>query len=95
MKRTSTDKVSETDWERVGTLRDEDIDFSDSPKITPSMFARAVVKRGLQTVPPKELVSLRVDKDVLEWFRARGKGYQTEMNALLREYMQAHLEKTS
>lgn len=94
MKRTSTDKVSETDWERVGAMRDETIDFSDSPKITPSLFARAVVKRGLQAVSPKELVSLRVDKDVLEWFRARGKGYQTEMNALLREYMQAHLEKT-
>ena len=75
-------------------MRDEDIDFSDTPKITPGMFARAVVKRGLQAVSPKELVSLRVDKDVLEWFRARGKGYQTEMNALLREYMQAHLEKT-
>ena len=75
-------------------MRDEDIDFSDNPKITPGMVARAVVKRGLQAVSPKELVSLRVDKDVLEWFRARGKGYQTEMNALLREYMQAHLEKT-
>lgn len=94
MKKTCTDKVSETDWERVAALRDEDIDFSDSPEITPIMFARAVVKRGLAPVLPKELVNLRVDRDVLEWFRARGKGYQTEMNALLREYMQAHLEKT-
>jgi uncharacterized protein (DUF4415 family) len=41
-------------------------------------------------VPPgKEAVSLRIDRDVLEWFRAQGPRYQTRMNAVLRSYMNA------
>ena len=35
----------------------------------------------------KQPISLRVDKDVLEWFRSLGPGYQTRMNAVLRSYM--------
>jgi BrnA antitoxin of type II toxin-antitoxin system len=38
----------------------------------------------------KNLVSLRVDQDVLAWFRKQGKGYLTRMNAVLRSYMEAH-----
>ena len=41
------------------------------------------------TPPPKEAISLRVDQDVLEWFREQGAGYQTRMNAVLRSYMAA------
>lgn len=37
----------------------------------------------------KKAISLRVDPDVLDFFRAEGKGYQTQMNAVLRAYMQA------
>lgn len=37
----------------------------------------------------KKAISLRVDSDVLDFFRAEGKGYQTRMNAVLRAYMQA------
>ena len=37
--------------------------------------------------PPKRAISLRVDQDVLDWFRARGPRYQTRMNAVLRAYM--------
>jgi uncharacterized protein (DUF4415 family) len=38
----------------------------------------------------KTLVSVRLDRDVLVWFRSHGKGYQTRINAVLRSYMQAH-----
>jgi uncharacterized protein (DUF4415 family) len=42
-------------------------------------------------VPPrKKSVHLRVDADVLAWFRAQGRGYLTRMNAVLRSYMEAH-----
>lgn len=41
------------------------------------------------TPPPKEAISLRVDGDVLEWFRSQGPRYQTRMNAVLRSYMNA------
>jgi len=38
----------------------------------------------------KSLVSLRVDKDVLEWFKTQGKGHLSRMNAVLRAYMESH-----
>ncbi len=76
---------------RVAALRETQIVVDDdAPAWTPEMFARAVVKRGLDTPPTKTLLSLRVDSDVVEWFRAQGRGYQSRMNALLRAYMDAH-----
>ncbi len=54
------------------------------------MFARAVVRKGLKPVPKKALLSLRIDSDVIAWFRAQGAGYQSRMNALLRAFMEAH-----
>ena len=71
-------------------MTDDEIDMSDSPEVTPDMFARAIVRRGLKPVQPKAQVTLRVDCDVLDWFRKRGRGYQTRINALLRAYMDAH-----
>jgi uncharacterized protein (DUF4415 family) len=44
------------------------------------------VRRGLKPIPPKAVISLRVDADVLDWFKAQGPGYQTRINALLRAY---------
>ncbi len=74
-------------------MKDSEIDFSDSPELTPDQFARAIVRRGLQTVPRKSQLTLRLDQDVLEWFRQQGQGYQTQINALLRAYMNAHKQK--
>jgi uncharacterized protein (DUF4415 family) len=78
-----------TDWERLDAMTDEDINLSDIPEITPEMFARAVVRHGLKPEPTKEQITLRIDSDVLAWFRAQGRGYQTRINALLRAYMEA------
>jgi len=72
-------------------LRDKDIVVDrDAPEWTPEMFARAVVKKGLKTPSSKSLLSLRIDSEVLSWFRSHGPGYQSRMNALLRAYMEAH-----
>ncbi len=72
-------------------MKDKDVVVDrDAPKWTPEMFARSVVKQGLKTTASKSLLSLRVDSDVLSWFRSQGPGYQSRMNALLRAYMQAH-----
>jgi len=71
-------------------MRDEDIDYSDIPATTPEQWAKAVVRWPVGGPPAKEQITLRVDADVLAWFRARGKGYQTHINALLRAYMKAH-----
>ncbi len=62
----------------------------DAPEWAPQMFARAVARKGLKPVPKKSLLSLRVDSDVIDWFKSQGAGYQSRMNALLRAYMEAH-----
>jgi len=94
MRKLRISNKSQTDWARLDALRDEDIDLSDTPEITPEMFAKAIVRRGLKPVPPKAQVTLRLDRDVLEWFKEQGRGYQTHINALLRAYMEAHKAKT-
>jgi len=90
MSESHTSSKSLTDWERLDAMKDEDIDLSDAPEITPEMFAKAVVRRGLKPAPKKQQLTIRVDNDVLEWFRGQGRGYQTKINALLRAYMEAH-----
>lgn len=90
MKKAATSKKSRTDWKRVDALKDKDIDLSDVPEVSPEMFARAIVRRGLKPVPRKAQLTLRVDSEVLDWFRKQGQGYQTKINALLRAYMDAH-----
>jgi len=79
----------------VDALKDGKIDLSDTPELTPEMFARAVVRRGLKPVPRKEQLTIRVDSDVLEWYRRQGRGYQTRINALLRAYMQERRSKSA
>lgn len=82
--------TSQTDWKRLDAMQDEDIDLSDTQEITPEMFAKAIVRHGLTAKPKKQQVTLRIDSDVLTWFREQGRGYQTKINALLRAYMDAH-----
>ena len=93
MKKRSSSKRSQTDWKRIDAMRDEDIDFSDIPPLTAEQFARAVVRVGLKPVPPKQQITLRLDADVLDWFRARGAGCQTQINSLLRACMDAHRQQ--
>jgi len=71
-------------------MTDEEIDLSEAPEITPEMFARAIVRKGLKPVPRKTQLTLRLDADVLAWFKGLGKGYQTQINAVLKAYKEAH-----
>jgi uncharacterized protein (DUF4415 family) len=50
---------------------------------------RGIVRQGLEAVPSKTSISLRVDREVLDWFKAQGPGYQTRMNAVLRAFRDA------
>ena len=52
-------------------------------------IVRGIVRRGLEPVPAKASISLRVDQEVLDWFKAQGPGYQTRMNAVLRAFRDA------
>lgn len=85
-----TKNISLTDWDRVDALTDEDIDTSDIPPLDETFFANAI----LRLPHPKETITIRVDADVLDWFRSQGKGYQTRMNAVLRTYMNALTRQT-
>ena len=90
MKKKSTSTKSQTDFARLDKMKDKDIDLSDAPEITPEMFAKAIVRRGLKPRVKKQ-ITLRVDDDVLEWFKKQGSGYQTRINMLLRAYMNEHI----
>lgn len=68
--------------EALKKMKDEDIDLSDIPELTDDFFRNA--KRGAFFRPLKESTTVRLDADVLAWLRARGKGYQTRINAILR-----------
>ncbi len=94
MKKKSTSSKSRTDFDHLDKMKDEDIDFSDAPEITPEMFAKAVVRRGLKPRTKKQ-VTLRIDSDVLEWYKKQGRGYQTKINLLLRAYMDEHQRQSS
>ncbi len=76
-------KVSKTDWKRLATMEDKDIDTSDIPELDDAFFQNAVL-----TTPAKQPVTLRLDADVLIWFKSQGQGYQTRINKLLRNYME-------
>ena len=79
----NTRRRSRTDWKRIDSLPDQDIDYSDIPKQGADFFAKAILWQG-----PKKQITLRLDPDVLAFFRKRGKGYQTSINAVLRKYVE-------
>ncbi len=86
MKENDLKNSSQTDWERVKAMTDEEIDTSDIPPLDDDFFAYA----ELRLPEPKQSITIRLDADVVEWFKAQGKGYQTRMNAILRRYMEVH-----
>jgi uncharacterized protein (DUF4415 family) len=78
----------------LANLPDESIDFSDAPEADPADFKNA--QRGLMYRALKQQTTLRIDADVLDWFKQKapgGKGYQTEINRVLREYVARQAKK--
>ena len=73
-------------------MADKDIDYSDIPPLSPELFAKAIVRKGLKPVSHKSQITLRLDTEVLEWFKTQGRGYQTRINAILKSYKEAHDE---
>jgi uncharacterized protein (DUF4415 family) len=83
---------SRTNWPRLSRLTDREIkravesDPDAAPITTAGWFRRA----RLLEPQPKEAVSIRLDRDLIAWFKRHGKGYQTRINAVLRAYVEAH-----
>ena len=80
---------SKTDWAKVDAITEEELEAliaADPDDIhEPIDWSKAI--RGLP--PRKKAVKLRIDEDVLGWFRETGKGYQTRMNNVLRAYVES------
>jgi uncharacterized protein (DUF4415 family) len=79
-----------TDYARLDAMTEADIEQAslsdaDDVPMTDEEWLRGSIK-----APTKVPVGLKLDQDVLDWFRANGRGYQTRMNAVLRKYMEAH-----
>jgi uncharacterized protein (DUF4415 family) len=81
-------RPSNTNWEKLDQMTDQEIDTSDIPALDETFFKRATVR----TPAGKAAVTVSVDADVLAWFRAQGPEYQKRMNAALRIYAEAHKE---
>lgn len=81
-------KLSGTDWARIDSMTDEEIDTSDIPPLDDEFFAAAQWRMPKR----KTAVTLSVDEDVLKWFEAQGAEFQQRINAALRIYAEAHQE---
>ena len=86
-KRKSTSMQSKTDWARL--RKEAAAPTEEHPEADVRHVVRGMVRRGLGPLPPKASISLRVDQDVLEWFKAQGPGYQTRINTVLRAFRDA------
>lgn len=72
--------------EAVSRRPDKEIDFSDIPEITDEEWRKRKKYIGLHYRPMKKAVTIRLDADLLAWFKAKGPGYQTAINRVLREH---------
>ncbi len=77
--------ISKKRLKEIEAINDKDIDYSDIPEAGKDFWRRA----ELQMPRPKKGVYVRLDADVLEWLKSKGKGYQTRMNAMLRTLMES------
>jgi uncharacterized protein (DUF4415 family) len=86
-------RKGKTDWAAVDTLTDEEIEEAvrNDPDAVPLDFDWS---DAVLVIPPKKkAISIRVDEDVLDYFKKEGVGYQRRMNAVLRSYMQQKRKK--
>jgi uncharacterized protein (DUF4415 family) len=77
--------------EKLKAKKDEDIDLSDIPELTEDFWKNA--KRGHFYRVRKESTTVRLDADILAWLKSEGPGYQTRLNAILRQVMLKELKR--
>ena len=80
--------TSQTNWAKLETITDEEIDTSDIPPLGEKFFAKARLRmpRG------KVAVTVSVEKDVNDWYQAQGEESKALMSAALKIYAEAHQE---
>ncbi|UEM05530.1 BrnA antitoxin family protein [Skermanella rosea] len=87
--------VGRTDWSKVEQLTDADIRAAveDDPDAAPLLDAKWFEAAEVIEPSTKSAISIRLDNDVLDFFRTTSERYQTKINAVLRAYMQHELRK--
>lgn len=86
---------SRTDWAAVDAMSEEEIEAAIASDPDEAGIEWEWEHAEVVIPKPKEQINLRVDADVLDFFKSQGKGYQTRMNAVLRAYMRSQREKRS
>jgi uncharacterized protein (DUF4415 family) len=82
---------SKTNYKRINKLSDKDIDYSDIPETDEEFWSDADI-----FFPTKKThVSIRLDDDIISWFKQFGRGYQTKINSVLKSYISSIQKKTS
>lgn len=83
-----------SDLDKLRKLTDEEIDASIANDPDWEEFKDIDWSKAVLVIPPKKkAISIRVDEDVLDYFKKQGAGYQRRMNAVLRSYMQQKRKK--
>lgn len=82
-------KQQKAEIDALKAATDERIDYGDIPSLDDAFWKQAV--RNPFYRPKKMMTTIRLDADVLLWLKGRGKGYQTRINAILREAMRKEL----
>ena len=89
--RRSTEVLDRTDLARVDAMTSAEVDALAAADDEP-VFDWSNARIGIPG--PKQQLTVRLDKDVIDWFRAQGSGYQTRMNAVLRSFVEAQRERS-
>lgn len=87
----NTLRKGKTDWARVDALSDRDIEQASTsdPDSAPILDEDWWKDADMVRTDPKVPISIRLDREVVDWFKDQGPGYQSRMNSVLRAYMEA------
>ncbi len=91
VKRSLRSKIRDrTDWKRLRTLTDDDIEraIAEDPNVAPSLDAAWFAAARIVEPIDKERITIRLDRDILEYFRQFGSRYQTRINSVLRAFVE-------
>ena len=86
MNENAMNSTSETNWEKVDSLTEEEIDTSDIPPLTEKFFSKSRWWKPVESLN----VLVQVDPNTLAWFQAQGEDYEKKMAAALRIYVEDH-----
>ena len=85
---------SKTDWQKVDAMTDEDIiravEGDPDARLLGKEDLKKMRRRGSQKVRAKDHITIRLDHEIVDFFKAQGKGWQTKVNDILHEYIDSH-----